>query len=259
MYGKGNFLDYGARGLDVRLGRFIIVDPLTKKYPYYTPYQFAGNTPIVAADLDGKEPDIKFESAYSSNFIGGDGVDKKAYSQAFDKSSGSGAVVVGMATALGLGAVADVYAAYEAYENSAPAPSNVNNNPRTPSSQPKIQKTDANQVEAGTSNTEEPNVGVRRMNRLPDKGEPNSVQTNKPGTTMKKYGPDGNVQKEWNQGHPGEGVPENEQTDHIHDYKPNPKNPSGRGTRMPGRAPKQGEVQKDFKSQTDKGNAGNNN
>lgn len=31
------------------------VDPLTKSYPWYTPYQFAGNTPIQAIDLDGLE------------------------------------------------------------------------------------------------------------------------------------------------------------------------------------------------------------
>ncbi|HTN08245.1 MAG TPA: hypothetical protein VL098_09720 [Flavipsychrobacter sp.] len=32
------------------------VDPLTRKYPYYTPYQFAGNSPIKFVDLDGLEP-----------------------------------------------------------------------------------------------------------------------------------------------------------------------------------------------------------
>jgi hypothetical protein len=32
------------------------VDPLSKQYPWYTPYQFAGNTPIQAIDIDGKEP-----------------------------------------------------------------------------------------------------------------------------------------------------------------------------------------------------------
>jgi LysM repeat protein len=31
------------------------VDPLTKKYPWYTPYQFAGNKPIWAVDIDGLE------------------------------------------------------------------------------------------------------------------------------------------------------------------------------------------------------------
>jgi len=34
------------------------VDPLSSTYPFYTPYQFAGNKPIVAIDLDGQEEDI---------------------------------------------------------------------------------------------------------------------------------------------------------------------------------------------------------
>lgn len=37
------------------LARFKSVDPLTKKYPELTPYQFASNTPIQAIDLDGLE------------------------------------------------------------------------------------------------------------------------------------------------------------------------------------------------------------
>ncbi len=35
--------------------RFLSVDPLARQYPFYTPYQFAGNKPIWAIDLDGKE------------------------------------------------------------------------------------------------------------------------------------------------------------------------------------------------------------
>lgn len=38
-----------------QLLRFLSVDPLTKDYPWYTPYQFAGNKPIMAIDLDGLE------------------------------------------------------------------------------------------------------------------------------------------------------------------------------------------------------------
>jgi|GEM_PF-2919138 len=41
---------------NARESRFLSVDPLASKYPYYTPYQFAGNTPIQAIDLDGLEP-----------------------------------------------------------------------------------------------------------------------------------------------------------------------------------------------------------
>ena len=46
------------RMYNTRLGRFFNVDPLTKQYPELTPYQFAGNTPISAIDLDGLEPKV---------------------------------------------------------------------------------------------------------------------------------------------------------------------------------------------------------
>jgi len=42
---------------DPRLGRFFAVDPLTAKYPYYTPYQFSGNRVIDMVELEGLEPD----------------------------------------------------------------------------------------------------------------------------------------------------------------------------------------------------------
>src|ERR1700761_3896004 len=38
--------------------KFLSVDPLAVKFPYYSPYQFAGNTPIRASDLDGLEPNF---------------------------------------------------------------------------------------------------------------------------------------------------------------------------------------------------------
>jgi RHS repeat-associated protein len=54
--GLGNQQDYGFRIYDPRIGKFLSVDPLTKDYPWYTPYQFAGNMSISAIDLDGSEP-----------------------------------------------------------------------------------------------------------------------------------------------------------------------------------------------------------
>ncbi len=45
---------------DPRLGKFLSVDPITKEYPELTPYQFAGNTPLQAIDLDGGEPEYIF-------------------------------------------------------------------------------------------------------------------------------------------------------------------------------------------------------
>jgi RHS repeat-associated protein len=53
--GEGNQQDYGMRVYDPRLGRFLSVDPLTQEYPFYTPYQFAGNKPIRFIDIDGGE------------------------------------------------------------------------------------------------------------------------------------------------------------------------------------------------------------
>jgi RHS repeat-associated protein len=53
--GKGNHYDYGFRMHDTRIARFISVDPLSKKFPMLTPYQYASNTPIQAIDLDGAE------------------------------------------------------------------------------------------------------------------------------------------------------------------------------------------------------------
>ncbi len=55
VQGVANQQDYGMRIYDPRLGKFLSVDPLIRSYPWYTPYQFAGNTPIQAIDLDGLE------------------------------------------------------------------------------------------------------------------------------------------------------------------------------------------------------------
>ncbi len=51
-----NWYDYGFRNYDAQVGRFTQLDPLTDEYPYYTPYQFAGNEPIANVDVDGLEP-----------------------------------------------------------------------------------------------------------------------------------------------------------------------------------------------------------
>ena len=53
--GVGDEIDYGFRVYDPRIGKFLSVDPLVKSFPWWTPYQFAGNTPIQAMDQDGKE------------------------------------------------------------------------------------------------------------------------------------------------------------------------------------------------------------
>jgi RHS repeat-associated protein len=53
--GTGNQQDYGMRIYDPRLGKFLSVDPLAKKFPELSPYQYASNNPILCIDFDGLE------------------------------------------------------------------------------------------------------------------------------------------------------------------------------------------------------------
>jgi RHS repeat-associated protein len=53
-WGDTNY-DYGFRIYNPRYGRFLSVDPIAQSYPWYTPYQFAGNKPIANIDIDGLE------------------------------------------------------------------------------------------------------------------------------------------------------------------------------------------------------------
>ncbi|GIV45104.1 MAG: hypothetical protein KatS3mg035_2227 [Bacteroidia bacterium] len=58
VIGMGRWQDYGARMYRPDLARFFSPDPIMvkgNKYPFYSFYQFAGNKPILAVDLDGKE------------------------------------------------------------------------------------------------------------------------------------------------------------------------------------------------------------
>ncbi len=56
---------YGMRYYAAWLCKFINVDPLQFKYPYYTPFQYAGNKPITYIDLDGGEPLLPLVQEYS--------------------------------------------------------------------------------------------------------------------------------------------------------------------------------------------------
>jgi RHS repeat-associated protein len=53
--GEGNSLNYTFRMHDPRIGRFFAVDPLEKKFPYYSPYQFSGNKLIAHIEIEGLE------------------------------------------------------------------------------------------------------------------------------------------------------------------------------------------------------------
>jgi RHS repeat-associated protein len=66
--GLGNHVDFGARGLDTRTGRWQSVDELFKKYPGISPYAFCLNNPNIYADKDGRDavlivfPDYKIDA-----------------------------------------------------------------------------------------------------------------------------------------------------------------------------------------------------
>ena len=63
MGGGGSTYDYGFRIYNAQIAKFLSVDPLFKSYPWYTSYQFAGNTPIQALDIDGLEI-LDYRSSY---------------------------------------------------------------------------------------------------------------------------------------------------------------------------------------------------
>lgn len=48
-YGNGNEYDYGDRIYNPRIGRWLSLDPLQKKYPNETPYFYTGGNPILFA------------------------------------------------------------------------------------------------------------------------------------------------------------------------------------------------------------------
>jgi RHS repeat-associated protein len=52
----GGAVSYKYRVHDARIGRFLSVDPLAAKYPFYSPYAFSGNRVIDAIELEGLEP-----------------------------------------------------------------------------------------------------------------------------------------------------------------------------------------------------------
>ncbi|SDI61159.1 RHS repeat-associated core domain-containing protein [Chryseobacterium taeanense] len=223
------------------LGRFFNIDILAEDYNYQTPYAFSENKVTNHVELEGLEaipigpgavPIAPPPPAYGSTTTGLHPVGRiiptwfsRGIENLKDRVSTPSKLTVSL------------------FSTASSAAINIYNNVMKSEGDDKIDKSKEGNDEKSATKTED---GKRRKNRLPDKGEPNTVETNESQTTSKKYGPDGNVQKEYNKGH-GPKYPKNEQDDHIHDYKPNPNNPSGRGDRQPGRPPKKGELLKDFK------------
>ncbi|MEC5143656.1 DUF6443 domain-containing protein [Chitinophaga sp. 212800010-3] len=237
--------DFNARIYDQQTGRFLQIDPWIEvgSQEMLTPYQFSYNNPVRYNDPDGKCP-LCPAIPY---------VIEAVEALWFGYRASATATHVARVLSEGVGKEGGVKSEKELAN---PAPIDNTHVPKNipadalktpPSIEIPLPPASESTIEPSKTNSPSENTpGARRQNRIPDKAEPNTTQTNKPGTTTKKYGPEGNVQKEYNKGHQGNNVPKNEQSDHVHDYKPNPYNPSGRGDRQPGRPPKKNELKKDF-------------
>ena len=55
LKGTGNMINYKYRVHDPRLGRFLSIDPLTKDYPWNSPYAFSENRVVDGVELEGAE------------------------------------------------------------------------------------------------------------------------------------------------------------------------------------------------------------
>ena len=71
--GEGNQQDYGMRIYDGRIGKFLSVDPLSKSYPWNSPYSYAEGDVIRSVDLDGLEKVIVHTVSFAPfNYFGRD-------------------------------------------------------------------------------------------------------------------------------------------------------------------------------------------
>jgi RHS repeat-associated protein len=85
---------YGLRYYNPWSCRFINLDPLAAKYPFYTPYQYAGNKPINYIDLDGAEEKKADAPKKDSTSTGKTGTTKTGYGGGnAGKPSGAGTTV----------------------------------------------------------------------------------------------------------------------------------------------------------------------
>ena len=55
IYGEGNAYDFSSRMYNSRLGKWFSVDAVQKKYPAWSPYNYAMNSPLKLKDDDGED------------------------------------------------------------------------------------------------------------------------------------------------------------------------------------------------------------
>ncbi|CAA7195244.1 DUF6443 domain-containing protein [Chryseobacterium potabilaquae] len=257
--------DYGARMYMPDIGRWGVVDPRSQytheaySYVWNNPISFNDPTGMTGEPCEGcPKPDLK--KIYDGGKIEGVtitihrpiNIQPKGLDFSSSSTYAAGAMMLGRFNFAGLALTGiaaiilpktpEIYQAISGYRVEQMT---IDLSPKALPAHFAQGQDEAEEDTTDVNNVQVPEEGKRRKNRIPDKGEPNTVEINDPKTTSKKYGPDGNVQKEYNKGH-GPNYPKNEQDDHIHDYKPNPHNPTGRGVRQPGRAPKKGELLRDF-------------
>lgn len=53
--------DFGARIYDARIGKWLSVDPLQKKYPGWSPYNYAAGNPVYFNDVDGRDVGVTID------------------------------------------------------------------------------------------------------------------------------------------------------------------------------------------------------
>ena len=94
--GAGLSYDFGARMLDVRINRFLSLDPDGFKYPWSSPYNYAINSPVKFVDKNGEGPDKIVNNSSSQIKLTGSSIitlsvteNGKTTTKKFDETAGS--------------------------------------------------------------------------------------------------------------------------------------------------------------------------
>ena len=66
-----DWYQYGFRNYDPQIARFVQLDPLSSKFPYLTPYQYASCDPVLNVDLDGLEAMLPAAIVTNATYIEG--------------------------------------------------------------------------------------------------------------------------------------------------------------------------------------------